>query len=127
MATRIRVEKICQYCQKEFIAKTLKTRYCSKICNSRAYKDKLREEKLQEAKSGVVREKTTTLPHPVESNLKVIQGKEVLTVLEVSKLLGLSKPTVYRLIKEGKIKATKISARNTRIHRSEIDKLFHSK
>lgn len=126
MATNIRVEKVCQYCQKEFIAKTLKTRYCSKVCNSRAYKAKLREKKLQEAKSGIVNDKTTTLPHPVESNLNVIQGKSVLTVEEVSKLLSLSKPTVYRLIKEGKIKATKVSERNTRIHRSEIDKLFTS-
>lgn len=126
MATSIRVEKACQYCQKEFIAKTLKTRYCSKVCNNRAYKARIREEKLQEAKSGMVKEKTTTLPHPVESKLGVIQGKSVLTVEEVSKLLSLSKPTVYRLIKEGKIKATKVSERNTRIHRSEIDKLFTS-
>lgn len=123
MATNIRVEKICQYCNKEFIAKTLRTRYCSHTCNSKAYKAKKRAEKFQKAEET---SPTTTLPRPAETSLNIIQDKEFLTVDEVSKLLRMSKATVYRIIKEGKLKAIKVSERNTRILRSEIDNLFHS-
>jgi len=124
MSTNIRVEKLCEHCNKEFIAKTLKTRFCGHICNSRAYKAKKRAEKLNQARQG---NDDTTLPIPSTSLLHTIQDKQILTVSEVAKLLRLSKATVYRIIKEGKLNAVKFSARNTRIYRSEIDNLFEQK
>ena len=123
MSTNIRVEKICQYCNKEFIAKTLRTRYCSHICNSRAYKARKRAEKFQQTQK-TVSGAQEALPRPAETSLNIIQDKEFLTVDEVAKLLRMSKATVYRIIKEGKLKAVKISERNTRIQRREIDKMF---
>ena len=122
MSTNIRVEKICEHCKKQFIAKTLKTRYCSHICNSRAYKAKKRAEKFNKP---VEKNDNTTIPTPSISVLNTIQEKQILTVSEVAKLLRISKATVYRIIKEGKLNAFKFSERNTRINRSEIDKLFN--
>lgn len=119
MSTNIRVEKICEHCNKEFIAKTLKTRFCSHLCNSRAYKARKRADKFKEVKVN----NDSSLPIPSASILSTIQEKQILTVEEVSKLLRISKPTVYRIIKEGKLKAVKFSERTTRIYRSEIDKL----
>lgn len=124
MSTNIRVEKICEHCNKEFIAKTLKTRFCGHICNSRAYKAKKRAEKLNQARKD---NDDTTLPIPSTSLLHTIQDKQILTVSEVAKLLRLSKATVYRIIKEGKLNAVKFSERNTRIYRSEIDNLLNQK
>ena len=124
MSTNIRVEKICEYCNKEFIAKTLKTRFCGHLCNSRAYKAKKRAEKLNQTNKV---HDDSTLPVPSASLLHTIQDKQILTVGEVAKLLRLSKATVYRIIKEGKLNAVKFSERNTRIYRSEIDKLFDQK
>lgn len=123
MATNIRVEKICEHCHQEFVAKTMKTRYCSHLCNSRAYKAKKRAEKFSKVKI----KDNSQIPIPSASLLHTIQEKQILTVEEVSKLLRISKPTVYRLIKEGKLSAVRFSERTTRIYRSEIDKLFNQK
>ena len=124
MATSIRVEKICEHCNEKFIAKTMKTRYCSHICNSRAYKERKRYEKLNGLSTTEASEQEKKIPAPSTSYLSKIRETEFLTVPEVAKLLRLSKATVYRLIKEGNLKAAKFSQRSTRIKRSEIDNLF---
>lgn len=40
MSSKIEVQRICQYCKKEFTARTTVTKYCSHKCNQRAYKAK---------------------------------------------------------------------------------------
>lgn len=125
MSTNIRVEKICQYCNKLFIAQKLTTKYCSHKCNSRAYKAIKKFEKI----NGVTPESeigNTVLPNPITSYLEQIQEKKYLTVKETAKLLGVSKSTLYKLIKNGDLKAGNLSERTTRIERTEIDKLFNS-
>lgn len=132
MSTNIRVEKVCQHCNKPFIAKTLITRYCGHLCNSRAYKARKKVEKLsaltepveQEQEQEQNQNQNKVLPRPTETYLQQIQDKQFLTVQEVAKLLRLSKATIYRLIKDEKIKAVQFSQRATRIKRTEIDKLF---
>ena len=42
------VQRKCQWCGKPFIAHTMVTRYCSKSCNEKAYKEKKRKQRLQE-------------------------------------------------------------------------------
>lgn len=123
MGAYIRVEKVCQYCNKLFIAQKLTTKYCSHKCNSRAYKaikkhEKINNVDLESEPSNAV------LPTPVVSFLDQIQRKEYLTVKETAKLLGISKSTLYRLIKNGTIKAGNISERTTRIKRTEIERMF---
>ena len=34
------IQRKCQWCGKPFIAHTMVTRYCSKSCNEKAYKEK---------------------------------------------------------------------------------------
>ena len=124
MATNIRVEKICEHCGEKYIAKTMITRYCSHLCNRKAYQEKKRYEKINGI-STVDVGKDKKLPVPTSTYLSEINEKQFLTVPEVAKLLRLSKATIYRLIKEGNIKAISFSQRSTRIKRSEIDKLFN--
>ena len=46
MSSNIEIERICQHCNKDFIAKTTVTRYCSDDCAKRAYKARKRAEKI---------------------------------------------------------------------------------
>ena len=41
------IPKTCSYCGKAFIAKTTLTKYCCHKCNSRHYKQKAKEDKIQ--------------------------------------------------------------------------------
>jgi len=49
MSSNIRIVKICEYCKKEFIAKTTVTQCCSDDCAKRFYKLKKRDRKISQA------------------------------------------------------------------------------
>ena len=119
MSSNIEIERICQHCNKDFIAKTTVTRYCSDDCAKRAYKVRKRDEKISIAKS----ETESIRRKPIED----LKYREFLTVIQASKLLGCSKQNVYKLINSGKLEATNIMIKKTLIKRSEIDKLFEPK
>lgn len=115
MSSNIRIQKVCQYCGAEFIAKTTKTQYCGDKCAKRAYKARKRKEKLHNVKP-VDQQKASYHQSTVEK-------KEYLSVAETCSLLGASRMTIYRQIKRGNIPAAKIG-RRTIIKRSELEKLF---
>ena len=119
MSSNIEIERICQHCNKDFIAKTTVTRYCSDDCAKRAYKARKRAEKIGVSVAEIqqIRQK------PIED----IKAREFLTVMQVSKLIGCSKQNVYKLINTGKLKASNILIKKTIVKRSEIDKLFEAK
>ncbi len=48
-------------------------------------------------------------------------SNNILTIKEAAEYLKCHKATVYRLIKEGKVKAIKYSKRNIRIVQSDLD------
>ncbi len=117
MSSNIRINRICEYCGLDFQAKTTVTRFCSHTCNSRA--GKLR---IKQLKMGLSEQQTQT----VKSKPMVeLQAKEFLSVREVAKLLNSSKDTIYALIRKGTINAVNLGAHQTKIKRSEIDKLFN--
>jgi len=106
-----------------FEAQKISTRCCSQKCSSKHYKLRKRLEKTGKAteeiqQSGTIRPKVNAV------SKALIKNKEFLTVKELSILLGCSRPTIYNLIKLGKIKATNIGIKSTLIKRSNIDKLF---
>lgn len=111
MSSNIEIQKFCEYCGKEFTAKTTVTRYCGDVCAKRAYKARKRSEKIN---SAIVEVK------PIED----LSKKEFLTVREVSKLLNCSVRSVYYYIESGQIQATNLGNRLTRVKRSNIDNLF---
>ena len=41
------IRRVCEWCGKEFTAQTVKTQYCSKLCNNRAYKHRKRQECIE--------------------------------------------------------------------------------
>ena len=42
------IQKRCKYCGKLFIAHTLATQYCSRQCNGKDYKRKMREKEISD-------------------------------------------------------------------------------
>ncbi len=116
MSTNIRVQRICQHCGNDFIARTTVTKYCGDNCAKRAYKVRKRNEKINNSN----KETKEIIRKPIEQ----IKAKEFLTVNETAILLGCSKRTAYRLIEKGTIKAVNLSERMTRVKREELDKLL---
>ena len=107
------------YCSSEFIAKTTSTRYCSKKCNTAHYKSKARTQKVEQSNTETKRIKNK----PIQD----IQEKELLTVKDVSILLGCSIRSAYRLIDNGTLKAVNLAERMTRINKSELNRLLEQK
>lgn len=118
MSSNLTFKKKCEFCGTEFEAKTLYTRYCSHTCNSRHYKALKRQEKIAQ-----VLDEPVTTKEDVKTFDNSLSQKEFLSVDETASLIGASRRTIYRIIKNGQLKVAKIGSR-TIIKRSEIDKLF---
>jgi len=116
MSSNIIIQRICQYCGKEFTARTTSTQYCTLECNRKAYKAKQRAVKIEQSNSETQQKRN----QPNEE----LKAKEFLTVREVASLLNCSVRSVYYYIETGTIKAVNLGQRITRVKRSEIDKLF---
>ena len=113
----------CEHCGNMFESQKRTTRFCSHKCNSANYK--LR--KRQEVKKMVEAETKQRLKPKVKAfDLAMIKEKDFLTVVEVSKLFGCSKKTVYRMIDADELKANNLSERLTRIRRKDIERLFET-
>jgi len=113
MSSNITVKRICQHCNKEFIARTTVTKYCSHRCNSAAYKAIKRAEKVELSNKETFRIKN----QPIEK----LKAKEFLSIDEVCNLIGISRRTIYRLISKGELNKIKVGTR-TIIKRSSLDK-----
>lgn len=118
-ASKERILKICEYCGKSFYALKSTTRYCSKQCNSYAYKAAKREEKVKMAETMSHRKAS-------EKSMSEILMKEYLTIQEVAILLGLSRQTIYNMVYSGKLRASKITSRLSLIRKRDIDYLVDS-
>jgi excisionase family DNA binding protein len=116
MSSNLNIQKICQLCGKEFIAKTTVTRYCGIVCRKRIVQINARNLKI-EANN---KETKAIKAKPIEQ----LKEREFLTVTQVSKLIGCSRQNIYKMINSGKLKATNILEKKTIIKRSNIDKLF---
>jgi excisionase family DNA binding protein len=110
--------KICVFCQEAFLARKSTTLYCSHKCGSRAYKENKRQEKLLQDK--------TLVKSQLTAPVVMIQAREVLSINEVSLLLGVSRWTVMRMYKTNKIRTITIGNRRL-ILREELDKILKSK
>jgi excisionase family DNA binding protein len=115
MSSTILATRICQHCGGEFIARTTVTKYCSSQCNSRAYKAKIRGDKVQRSNN----ETQQKISIPIEQ----LKAKEFLNVRDVCNLIGISKRTIYRLIEQKQLKVIKVNTR-TIVRRSELDRLL---
>ena len=116
MSSNIRINLICNECGNDFTARTTVTKYCSKKCNSSAYKRAKRNVELQP-----IIQKSSRNTQKLIQNLSL---KEFLSVTEVSKLIGCSRQNVYKLINSGKLNASNLLEKKTIVKRVDLDQLF---
>lgn len=84
-ASKIRIKKICEYCGQEFYALKTSTRFCSKLCNDRAYKMRQRVNTVKKAES-----ENVTVSQ--ERTFSVINQKEYLSIKFLARVVVLPVP-----------------------------------
>lgn len=123
MSSNMAIPKTCTYCGKAYIAKTTLTRYCGLKCNSRHWKQKAKEEKIQNSLIG--QQQTMQSQQTIQStNPASLQSKNYLCVQDAAELIGVSRWTINRMIKRGDLIIHKFGRKKI-IERSQIDKLFN--
>jgi excisionase family DNA binding protein len=124
MSTNIRVKRKCEYCKKEFTAKTIRTRYCSHQCNSRAYKKIKAAEKIKQAKRVYrIKPPVTPINTNVPWDYTQIQSKQLLTINEACVLLSITQTTLRRWLKDGTIISGRIGKKHL-IQREHLNQLL---
>jgi len=114
MTSNIRITKKCVYCGNEFIAKTVLTMYCSHNCNRRHYKLKLKQAKIQLA---------TQPENNFTYQQKEIKECEYLSITQTCVLVGISRTTLYRLLKSNRLNHINIG-RRVIIRKLDIERLY---
>ena len=111
MSSNIKIVKIWENCNNEFIAKTTTTKCCSDNCSKRFYKLKIKNDKIAQADF-----KTETKRKPknfiTEEEIKSIQAKENLTLIEAAILLNISPLTLRRWTLAGKVNSQKVGKKH---------------
>jgi len=102
------INKKCRSCGKQFIAKTFKTKYCSQRCNMIHYRLKKKQLKIVNESKLLLQQKDIV---PYETQLSIIKAKDIIGIKDVMLLLGVSRSSVYRLIKNEYLKSIKFGSR----------------
>ena len=110
------VRKICQWCGKPFIAKTTTTCYCSHQCSNLGYKERIRERKRE-------LKKMQELLQPKQAS----EGQDFFSFAQAAKLMGVTRQYIYKLVKENKLRASRISGKKSLIRRADIELMLKTK
>ena len=110
------VRKICQWCGKPFIAKKTTTCYCSHQCSNLGYKERIRERKRQ-------MRKMQELLQPKQA----AEGQDFFSFAQAARLMGVTRQYVYKLVKESKLRASRISGKKPLIRRADIELMLKTK
>lgn len=114
MSSNVRITKKCIFCGEEYIARTVFTKYCSLKCNRKHYKQKLKQAQTFIA---LKPEKCWTVSQ------EILTKFEYLSIAQTCTLLGISRTTLYRLLKNKHLNFMKIG-RRVIIKKLDIEKLY---
>ena len=110
------VRRICQWCGKPFIAQKTTTRFCSPECAKRSYKHRIKERKMELRHAQEM--------HELRQNL---ERQDYFTFSQAARLMGVSRQYIYKLVKEDKLRASRISNKMSFIRRTDIELMLKSK
>ena len=110
---RIPFELICKTCGKLFTAYTSTTQYCSDVCAKRGYKAKKRKERLMLEREEIQ-----------ERNRQDLLSQENLSLTDAAALLGVSRPTLYKLLESRNVELLRITKRTIRVRKSDLSNLY---
>ncbi len=111
MSSNITVTRVCQHCGREFTARKTTTRYCTHHCARRAYKARIRGQKIEARDRETARAK---LPAGLAE-------RHYLSVAQAATLTGLSRWTIARMINRGQLPKGKAGSR-TILRRADLDR-----
>ncbi len=115
-SSKLKIPKICEQCGKPFEAKTVITRFCSNTCVNKSGREKMREAKEAEHKQTILEQSADKIAQ--------MQTRPFLSISEATIMFGISKDTIRRLIKAGKIPAFNLGERLTRVSRIHLEAIF---
>lgn len=114
MSSNIKIEKVCEWCGNRFTAQTTVTRFCSKRCAEHSYKERMRQKKI-----ALTNKETEVL----SGEGCKWRNKDFLTPTQAAELLGIGRMSIYRYIRNGKIKVKRFE-RKTLISRADLLAMF---
>ena len=112
----MKVRKICPWCGKLFVAQKTTTCFCSHRCSSLGYKGRIRERKRELKKM-----------QEILTPKSAAEGQDFLSFAQVATLMGVTRQYIYKLVKENKLRASRISGKKSFIRRADIELMLKSK
>ena len=109
-ASKYKIQRKCKVCGTLFFAKTVSSWYCSRNCTCAAYRIKKREERNEQKR----KEKVAKIP----------DNRPYISVAEAVALFGVSRNSLYRLIKDGTIPSINMGQRLTRISKAHLESMY---
>ncbi len=107
----MKVTKKCHHCGKEFTTSSGMQKYCSVRCADEAKKAKKKRQR--------------DFLNAVEPVLE-IQQQEYLSFSKAAILMGCSRQYIYKLVAQGKLKASRISNRMALVRLTDIERMFEA-
>lgn len=107
--SKAKIVRTCIVCGNTFLAKTVDSVHCSKKCTDETYRNKKRAIKREQKRQAIV---------------EAADGSQYLTTLQVYNKYNVSRPTLYRWIRQGKIRASNPGKRMTLINVDDIESLL---
>ena len=105
-AAKFEITRKCKICGEPFVAKTITSWYCSSRCSKVAFKRRKDEEKRNERLDAIAK--------------AIPKDQEYITVPEAYSMFGISKETLYRLIRKGVIPSVNVGQRQTRVVKKRL-------
>ncbi|MBE7172220.1 MAG: helix-turn-helix domain-containing protein [Williamsia sp.] len=109
MSSNIRINKVCQHCNKVFIAKTTVTKFCSDQCAKSNYKKRQKDARIEVSQIDTERQLSEG-----KQQIKSVSRDSSAAMVGTSGLsavTGLSERTIFRLIKDPAFPRVKIGKR----------------
>ena len=107
----MRLKRKCEFCGKTFVPRSGIQKYCSEECQAEA--KRLRKKRQQDLINGI---------EPIMD----LQHQEYLTFSKAAVLMGCTRQYVYKLVANGKLKASRLSSRMAFVRKSDIENMFES-
>ena len=107
----MRTTRKCEFCGKTFVPRSGMQRYCSENCQAEA--KRIRKKRQQDLINGI---------EPIMD----LQCQEYLTFSKAAILMGCTRQYVYKLVANGKLKASRLSSRMAFVRKSDIERMFEA-
>ena len=104
----MRPTRKCEFCGKTFVPRSGMQKYCSEECQAEA--KRLRKKRQQDLINGI---------EPIMD----LQHQEYLTFSKAAILMGCTRQYIYKLVANGKLKASRLSSRMAFVRKTDIEKM----